>query len=153
MYGVTVQYYVNGNINDKVQFYRRSPNPGMHNRLVPIDSSYDYEYQTWKTTRMEEEFDINRFNFIISCSINGHFLPVTRGTEELNTQSNRIRSKQVIESVAKVVFQEELEDKQKALDDAKAAYLILIDDKSVSNTKKMKAKIKLSGLESKHCHR
>tara|TARA_B100000795_G_scaffold22507_1_gene14975 strand:- start:290 stop:442 length:153 start_codon:yes stop_codon:yes gene_type:complete len=35
------------------------------------------------------------------------------------------------------------------LDDAKAAEQALIDDESVSNTKKMKAKIKLAGLESK----
>ena len=35
------------------------------------------------------------------------------------------------------------------MDDAKAAEQALIDDESVSNTKKMKAKIKLAGLESK----
>ena len=69
---------------------------------------------------------------------------------------------QEIESVAKAAADElkvavqealdtqaELEAQQKALDDAKAAEQALIDDESVSNTKKMKAKIKLAGLESK----
>merc|ERR1712195_204712 len=68
-----------------------------------------------------------------------------------------------IESVAKAAADElkvavrealdtqaELEAQQKALDDAKAAEQALIDDESVSNTKKMKAKIKLAGLESKY---
>jgi len=44
---------------------------------------------------------------------------------------------------------EELEAQQKALDDAKAALQVQIDDDAVSNTKKMKAKIQLAGLESK----
>ena len=44
---------------------------------------------------------------------------------------------------------EELEAQQKALDDAKAALQTQIDDDAVSNTKKMKAKIQLAGLESK----
>ena len=35
------------------------------------------------------------------------------------------------------------------MDDAKAVEQALIDDESVSNTKKMKAKIKLAGLEAK----
>merc|ERR1712166_269035 len=43
----------------------------------------------------------------------------------------------------------ELEAQQKALDDAKAKLQTQIDDESVSNTKKMKAKIQLAGLESK----
>ena len=44
---------------------------------------------------------------------------------------------------------EELEAQQKALDDAKAKLQVTIDDESISNTKKMKAKIQLAGLESK----
>lgn len=43
----------------------------------------------------------------------------------------------------------ELEAQQKALDDAKAKLQTQIDDDSVSNTKKMKCKIQLAGLESK----
>jgi hypothetical protein len=65
-----------------VQFYRRSPNPGWTGSNT-IRASYDCEYQNWKTIRMEEEWDINQFHYIISCSINGHFLPVTHGTTAL----------------------------------------------------------------------